>query len=127
MRRLAAVCIITICTFLLLESATWAAVESGWTHSRFAVWLVRKAGAEYLLPPAATTKDYFDFLKKNGIEPQGGWKADSLITLQEMELMLGLRPGSGVTLEQLMEMMGRFLREILSGARPLPSVSSAIP
>ena len=98
-----------------------------WTQGKFAMWLVRKVGAEGLLPPAATVQDYFNFLRRNGIEPPGGWEEDKILTVSDLEAMLGLKPGAGYTFEELLKMIEELLEEILFAAPEAPVISPIVP
>jgi len=117
--------IVGLACLLIMSGIVYGAEK--WTHGKFAMWLVRKVGAEGLLPPAATVQDYFNFLRRNGIEPPGGWEEDKILTVSDLESMLGLKPESGYTFEELLKMIEELLEEILFTAPEIPAVSPSVP
>ncbi len=119
--------VLALACLVAFMAQTAAAADVKWTHCKFAVWLVKKANAEYLLPAAATCKDYFDLLRRNGIEPPGGWVAEKIITVADLEAMLGLKPGSGKSLDELMKMLGDSLSDLLYSIDKPVVVSPAFP
>ena len=127
MRRIAKLACVVLALAMMVQFGVAFGQKKAMTQGEFAMWLVREVGAEGMLPPAATVLDYFDFLKRNGLEPCDGWEEDEEITVEDLECMLGLEPDSGYTFEELVEKLKELLAEVVRGGADIPTVSPAIP
>ncbi len=111
--------------FLLLFQAS--GFGANMTHQQFATWLVKQVEAEGFLPAAAVTQDYFNFLRRVGIEPPGGWEYGKILTAADLEAILGLEPNSGYTFEKLIKMVEDMVREVLLAVPSEHVISPVIP
>ena len=90
--------------------------QEGVTQGDFALWLVKAAGAEGNLPPAAMQDDAIKYLRNLGIQPKAGWDADKKLTRKDLLDMLGLsdKEGEGKTWNELVMALVDFLVNLLN-------------
>ena len=88
----------------------------GITQGEFAMWLVKAAGAEGNLPPAALQDDAIKFLTKLGIQPKEGWDADKKLTKKDLQQMLGVsdKDAEGKSWAELIKQLVDFLINALN-------------
>lgn len=90
--------------------------QEGVAQGDFALWLVKAAGAEGNLPPAALQEDAMKYLRDLGIQPKDGWDKDAKLTKKDLIYMLGLekKEGEAKTWNELVMALVDFLVNLLN-------------
>lgn len=122
-----AVKIVLLFCVITLAFQSIAFGEAQWTHERFAKFLVKQVKAERLLPVAAVNQDYFDLLRRLGVEPPAGWEQGKVLTEADLKAMLGLAPDAKYTFEELIKMVEDMVREILIAVPADQPISPILP
>jgi hypothetical protein len=84
------------CTAVLSPTTTAAAELTGATQLQYLQLLVVLTGEAPWFPANATANDYVQWARNNGMNPQGGWQPNALLTTDVMAEtlveLLGLNP-----------------------------------
>ena len=103
----------------------------GITQGEFAMWLVKAAGIQGRLPPAALQQDAINLLYNLGFNPHEGWDKDKKLTQDDLIDILGIsmKEAEGKSWEDIIKLLVQAVRDIvqqinaIAGASGSPSVS----
>ena len=99
------------------ELVTCEEISEGMKEGAFAKGLIKELGAQGLLPPAATTMDYFKLMEKLGVVPSKGWDENGVITKEELCYMLSMKSEQceAATCDECLSKLKKRLADILWG------------